>query len=1159
ATNDIRVRVAATGLTLPGAIQTLDILVAPAATTYTINYTAETTTEVIPATVEYSTVVGMTSPTTGTGANVALTPGANKYFRVKATGLTLPGAVQTLVVANRPATPAYTINYTAETTTQVIPATDEYANNVGMTSATSGTGVVLAVTPGNNLYFRVKATGLTLPGAVQTLVVANRPATPAYTINYTAETTTQVIPATDEYANNVGMTSATSGTGVVLAVTPGNNLYFRTKATAGAFASAVQTLTVANRPATPAAVYNTATGNLTSVTTAMEYSINGGTVWNACESTIQAIAVESLSASNDIKVVVTSTGSSFESNIQTIDILAGPSAPTFSNADAQQDKLIGLPINATNLEGRINSGSWISLIVSGTGESTTLVGINVGDTVDVRVKATGTTLYGETATKIAINMDIIAPTVSVTASTSDITSESSIIYTMQFSEAVTGFDIADITVSSGTKGTFTAVDADTYTLEVTNTGSSTQIVTVNAGVCTDIATNPNTSGSKTITIDRTQPTCVITANTTNITTASSIIYTFEFSKNVIDFVIGDITVTNGTKGTFTEVDQDTYTLVVTNSGSYIQTIHLDSGVCTDVLGNYSLSADKVITIDRAGPTVTITASTTDTTNASSITYTIQFNETVTGFDIDDITVINGTKGTFTQVDADTFTLVVTNSASCTQTVTVSAGVCQDALANDNTSGTKIITIERIGPSLVITANVLNTTNASSVTYTFEFSQNVTGFDTNDIIVTNGTKGTFAELDSNTYTLIVTNSGNTIQTVTVSAGVCVSQAAGDENTGATKVITIENNPPVITIDPTSRTTDTTNITPTISVSDSNGLNYWKYKWTDKATKPTEPIEEWTLGVGAGETITLTSNGVWYLHVQAQDTIGNIKYKYSGAYIKAAVGATKATDIQLPTITVNPENRVADTTNITAEVTVNDNIGIKSWKYKWTASTTKPTIGWITGVGTNQTISQTQNGTWYLHVEAEDVSGNKWYEYKGTYIKTAADTYGPQIRADITNREMSESSIAVVVSVTDSSGVANYKYKWTVNTVKPTIGWVVGAGTGQTITQSLDGLWYLHVEATDTKGNISYKYYGEYKKGTVQTIADEYEIGFTSADKVNFKYYLGIDQYGETRTMLVSKTGKSKNFVRGEILNADNTFKEGIYYIDRRGLIKRYSTN
>ena len=73
----------------------------------------------------------------------------------------------------------------------------------------------------------------------------------------------------------------------------------------------------------------------------------------------------------------------------------------------------------------------------------------------------------------------------------------SILYTFQFSETVTGFDAADITVVNGTKGTFTAVDGDTYTLAVTPTAGFQGILAVGvaAGVAFDAAVTPNTAAA----------------------------------------------------------------------------------------------------------------------------------------------------------------------------------------------------------------------------------------------------------------------------------------------------------------------------------------------------------------------------------------------------------------------------------------------------------------------------------------------------------------------------------------------------------------------------------------------------------------------------------------------------------------------------------------
>ena len=83
---------------------------------------------------------------------------------------------------------------------------------------------------------------------------------------------------------------------------------------------------------------------------------------------------------------------------------------------------------------------------------------------------------------------------------------------------------------------------------------------------------------------------------------------------------------------------------------------------TDTDGNVSGDTTREITVDTVGPTCTITDDTSGTPTGD-VLFTFQFNEAVSGFDIDDITLSAGTKGTFTVVDAETCTLAVTPPAA----------------------------------------------------------------------------------------------------------------------------------------------------------------------------------------------------------------------------------------------------------------------------------------------------------------------------------------------------------------------------------------------------------------------------------------------------------------------------------------------------------------
>jgi hypothetical protein len=120
-----------------------------------------------------------------------------------------------------------------------------------------------------------------------------------------------------------------------------------------------------------------------------------------------------------------------------------------------------------------------TVVMTLTGGTTNGQAIGLGTSV-----ATGTILNDDVA-------DTTAPTVTITANPPNVPDNTATTITFQFSEEVVGFVTGDVTVSDGTKGTFTKVDADTYTLVVTRTanGNSAMTVTVAAGSYTDLAGN----------------------------------------------------------------------------------------------------------------------------------------------------------------------------------------------------------------------------------------------------------------------------------------------------------------------------------------------------------------------------------------------------------------------------------------------------------------------------------------------------------------------------------------------------------------------------------------------------------------------------------------------------------------------------------------------
>ena len=97
-------------------------------------------------------------------------------------------------------------------------------------------------------------------------------------------------------------------------------------------------------------------------------------------------------------------------------------------------------------------------------------------------------------------------------------------------------------------------------------------------------------------------------------------------------------------------------------------------------------ASVVTPSDTTAPVLTITDNVATATATGDVTFTFAFNEDVgTSFTVDDITVVGGTKGTFTRTGGTGATLVVTptaNSAGMIQ-LSVAAGRFNDAAGNVN--------------------------------------------------------------------------------------------------------------------------------------------------------------------------------------------------------------------------------------------------------------------------------------------------------------------------------------------------------------------------------------------------------------------------------------------------------------------------------------------
>ena len=161
-----------------------------------------------------------------------------------------------------------------------------------------------------------------------------------------------------------------------------------------------------------------------------------------------------------------------------------------------------------------------------------------------------------------------------------------------------------------------------------------------------------------------------------------------------------------------------------------------------ILPNWNILAQDEIT-------VTISSTEDDPTNVSPIPITITFGEEVTGFEEDDILVGNGevVEMSLTTKDDIVYEIEITPDDDGEVTVFVPAGVAEGADEMTNEASEQFsITYDTTAPTVEITTDLpTDPTGISPIPVTITFSEEVTGFGLNDLVINNGDV-TFFDLD-----------------------------------------------------------------------------------------------------------------------------------------------------------------------------------------------------------------------------------------------------------------------------------------------------------------------------------------------------------------------------------------------------------------------------
>jgi Ca2+-binding RTX toxin-like protein len=370
---------------------------------------------------------------------------------------------------------------------------------------------------------------------------------------------------------------------------------------------------------------------------------------------------------------------------------------------------------------------------------------------------------GGGASAAPISIDTLRPAMTIAIGDPNLGIGQTTLVTFTFSEAVSGFTLADVTTMNGSLSGLATNDNITYTATLTPAAGVTDTTNVMTVDMTGVADGVGNAGvgtaeSPNYVLDAVRPVATIVMADSSLRVGETSLVTFTFSEAVTGFTNADVSVPNGTLSAPSSSDGGiTWTATFTPAAGVrdaTNVIALNNGGYTDLAGNAGVGVTNSanFTLDTVRPDATIAVSKTALRIGETADVTITFTEAVTGFTNADLTVANGALSAVTSNDGGvTWTATLTPNAGVSDTSNlVTLDMTGVANSSGNTgSGTRNSTnyaIDTAPPTATISlANpAMQAGQTSQVT--ISFSEAVSGFSNADLTVENGALSGLASAD-----------------------------------------------------------------------------------------------------------------------------------------------------------------------------------------------------------------------------------------------------------------------------------------------------------------------------------------------------------------------------------------------------------------------------
>ncbi|WGG51957.1 Ig-like domain-containing protein [Rugamonas sp. DEMB1] len=376
------------------------------------------------------------------------------------------------------------------------------------------------------------------------------------------------------------------------------------------------------------------------------------------------------------------------------------------------------------------------------------------------------------ASSAAYAVDTLAPTARLALDSNVLKAGMSAQLTVTFSEAVTGFDGADLRLDGGSLGALATADGGitwraTYTPDADSIAPDHHIVLNTAGVA-DLHGNHGAGAvlSGAFDIDTLRPSASIVVADAALAAGETSLVSITFNKPVEAFDLADLAAEHGTLSQLSTSDHIHWSATLTPAAGQNSAAHhvtLRGAGLGDAVGNAGLDASSnAYRLDSTAPTASIVVDRALLAAGQSAAVTITFSEAVAGFDNADLDVANGTLSAVASVDGGlTWTAVLTPTAQLAaagNVVTLANAGLRDLAGNAGAGHTEsnVYAVNTLVPTATITLSDSALRIGDSATVTIVFSEPVSGLDNSALTVANGSLGAIASLDGGrTWTATLT--------------------------------------------------------------------------------------------------------------------------------------------------------------------------------------------------------------------------------------------------------------------------------------------------------------------------------------------------------------------------------------------------------------------